>query len=80
MGRPADDRDGPDGVALPTVTAVGYLLPVVSIALGALLLDEPPTPRTNGGMAIVLAAVALTRRKAQTSSSTTAPGALAVPK
>ncbi|WP_442875479.1 hypothetical protein [Amycolatopsis sp. NBC_00348] len=70
-------------VALPVATAaatVGYLLPAVSIALGALFLDEPLTPRTIGGMAIVPAAVALTRWKAQTSSSTTAPGALAVPK
>jgi len=65
----------------PTAAAtVGYLLPVVSVALGAIFLNEPLTPRIIGGMAIVLAAVALTRRKAQASSSTTAPAVTAVPK
>ncbi|MBD0695482.1 DMT family transporter [Streptomyces sp. CBMA123] len=44
---------------------VGYLLPVVSILLGALVLGEPVGPRTLAGMAVVLAGVALTRlRKA----------------
>ena len=65
----------------PTAAAtVGYLLPVVSVALGAIFLNEPLTPRIIGGMAIVLAAVALTRRKAQASSSTTAPAVTAAPK
>lgn len=46
----------------PTAAAtVGYLLPVVSVALGAVVLGEPLNPRIIGGMAIVLAAVALTR-------------------
>lgn len=46
----------------PTSAAtVGYLLPVVSVALGALVLDEPLTPRIVAGMAVVLAGVALTR-------------------
>ncbi len=46
----------------PTSAAtVGYLLPVVSVALGALVLDEPLTPRVAAGMAVVLAGVALTR-------------------
>ncbi|MBW4718261.1 DMT family transporter [Saccharothrix obliqua] len=46
----------------PTSAAtVGYLLPVVSVALGALVLDEPLTLRTLAGMAVVLAGVALTR-------------------
>ena len=46
----------------PTSAAtVGYLLPVVSVALGALVLDEPLTPRVVAGMAVVLAGVALTR-------------------
>ncbi|MFE2407587.1 DMT family transporter [Kitasatospora sp. NPDC059408] len=40
---------------------VGYLLPVVSILLGALVLDEPVSPRTLTGMAVVLAGVAMTR-------------------
>jgi drug/metabolite transporter (DMT)-like permease len=46
----------------PTSAAtVGYLLPVVSVALGAIVLDEPLTPRIVAGMAVVLAGVALTR-------------------
>lgn len=50
----------------PTAAAtVGYLLPVVSVALGALFLGEPLTPRVVGGMVIVLAAVGLTRWRAQ---------------
>ena len=44
-----------------TAATVGYLLPVVSVALGALFLGEPLTPRILAGMAIVLGAVALTR-------------------
>ncbi|WP_432116557.1 DMT family transporter [Streptomyces sp. S1] len=46
----------------PTSAAtVGYLLPVVSVALGALVLDEPLTVRTVTGMAVVLLGVGLTR-------------------
>ncbi|MFE2756820.1 DMT family transporter [Actinosynnema sp. NPDC059335] len=46
----------------PTSAAtVGYLLPVVSVALGALVLDEPLTVRVVAGMAVVLVGVALTR-------------------
>ncbi|SCL49007.1 Permease of the drug/metabolite transporter (DMT) superfamily [Micromonospora citrea] len=44
--------------------AVGYLLPVVSVALGAVFLGESLTPRTVAGMVVVLAGVALTRRGA----------------
>ncbi|SEF27555.1 Permease of the drug/metabolite transporter (DMT) superfamily [Amycolatopsis pretoriensis] len=63
----------------PTAAAtVGYLLPVVSIALGALFLGEPLSPRVLGGMVVVLIAVGLTRRPAQTKASS--PGALATPK
>lgn len=40
---------------------VGYLLPVVSLLLGALVLGEPLGPRTLAGMAVVLAGVAMTR-------------------
>jgi drug/metabolite transporter (DMT)-like permease len=67
----------------PTAAAtVGYLLPVVSVALGAIVLGEPLTPRIIGGMAIVLAAVALTRWKAQVPAncSTTALASPAAPK
>lgn len=41
---------------------VGYLLPVVSVALGALVLGEDIGPRVVLGMAVVLAGVAMTRR------------------
>ena len=40
---------------------VGYLLPVVSVLLGALVLDEVLNPRVIAGMVVVLAGVALTR-------------------
>jgi drug/metabolite transporter (DMT)-like permease len=46
----------------PTNAAtVGYLLPVVSVLLGALFLDETLTPHVIAGMVIVLGGVALTR-------------------
>ncbi|MGK5557914.1 DMT family transporter [Actinomadura kijaniata] len=41
---------------------VGYLLPVVSVALGALVLDEPFSLRVAAGMVVVLAGVGMTRR------------------
>jgi drug/metabolite transporter (DMT)-like permease len=44
-----------------TAATVGYLLPVVSVALGALLLGEQVGIRVLVGMAIVLTGVALTR-------------------
>jgi drug/metabolite transporter (DMT)-like permease len=44
-----------------SAATVGYLLPVVSVALGAIVLDEPLTVRIVVGMAVVLAGVALTR-------------------
>ena len=53
--------DGP--VLASTVT---YLLPVVAIILGALVLAEPITVQLAAGVAIVLAGVALTRRKRAT--------------
>ncbi len=40
---------------------VGYLLPVVSVLLGALVLDENLHPRVIAGMVVVLGGVALTR-------------------
>jgi drug/metabolite transporter (DMT)-like permease len=49
----------------PTSAAtVGYLLPVVSVTLGALFLDENLSLRVLAGMAVVLTGVALTRRAA----------------
>ncbi|GAA3854868.1 DMT family transporter [Streptomyces sedi] len=44
-----------------TAATVGYLLPVVSLGLGAWLLAEPLSPRVVLGMAVVLAGVGLTR-------------------
>lgn len=65
----------------PTAAAtVGYLLPVVSVALGAVVLGEPLTPRVVGGMVIVLAAVGLTRWPAQAKVPTSSPGGVATPK
>jgi drug/metabolite transporter (DMT)-like permease len=43
-------------------TTVGYLLPVVSVLLGAVFLGEGLTPRVVLGMLVVLVGVALTRR------------------
>ncbi|OLF12452.1 DMT family transporter [Actinophytocola xanthii] len=46
----------------PTNAAtVGYLLPVVSVLLGALALDEDLNPRVVAGMVVVLVGVAMTR-------------------
>ncbi|WP_405851407.1 DMT family transporter [Streptomyces sp. NBC_00090] len=42
---------------------VGYLLPVVSLVLGFVVLDEPFSPRGFVGMVIVLVGVGMTRRK-----------------
>ncbi|MDD9377634.1 DMT family transporter [Streptomyces sp. ZAF1911] len=47
---------------------VGYLLPVVSVALGALVLGEDLGPRVIAGMAVVLLGVALTRHRATVST------------
>ncbi|MFI6338154.1 DMT family transporter [Streptomyces sp. NPDC050535] len=60
----------------PTSAAtVGYLLPVVSVALGALVLDEQIGLRVVAGMAVVLTGVALSRKKpkAQPQDATTDP-------
>ncbi|MFI6461801.1 DMT family transporter [Streptomyces sp. NPDC050528] len=46
-----------------SAATVGYLLPVVSVTLGAVLLDERVGPRVVTGMAVVLVSVALTRRR-----------------
>ncbi|MFD9331172.1 DMT family transporter [Streptomyces sp. NPDC060065] len=64
----------------PTSAAtVGYLLPVVSIALGALILDEQIGLRVLAGMAVVLTGVALSRKtphpKPQEQAADKAPAA-----
>ncbi|MEU9169222.1 DMT family transporter [Streptomyces sp. NPDC048420] len=48
-----------------TAATVGYLLPVVSVTLGAVLLDERVGLRVLMGMGIVLAGVALTQSGAR---------------
>lgn len=48
---------------------VGYLLPVVSIALGAIVLNEALTFRIVAGMVVVLAGVGLTRWQKRTNSA-----------
>ncbi|MFK4225925.1 EamA family transporter [Streptomyces sp. NPDC019890] len=48
---------------------VGHLLPVVSVALGALLLGEALTFRIVAGMVVVLAGVGLTRWQKRTNSA-----------
>ncbi|HJP75282.1 MAG TPA: DMT family transporter [Pseudonocardiaceae bacterium] len=47
-----------------TASSVGYLLPVVSVGLGALALHEPLSVRVLIGMIVVLVGIALSRRKA----------------
>lgn len=42
---------------------VGYLLPVVSVGLGAILLDEPFSIRVAVGMVVVLLGVGMTRQR-----------------
>ncbi|MEU9556498.1 DMT family transporter [Streptomyces fumanus] len=53
--------------------AVGYLLPVVSVALGVILLHEDLGLRTVLGTAVVLAGVGLIRRPPRTAVTETAP-------
>ncbi|WP_367048771.1 DMT family transporter [Streptomyces sp. Je 1-332] len=48
---------------------VGYLLPVVSVALGAIVLDEAFSFRVAAGMAVVLIGVSMTRRQKRTSAA-----------
>jgi drug/metabolite transporter (DMT)-like permease len=48
-----------------TASTVTYLLPVVAIVLGVLVLSETITVATLAGIALVLAGVALTRRRAR---------------
>ncbi|QRK90885.1 DMT family transporter [Saccharopolyspora erythraea] len=66
------EDEGPTNAA-----TVGYLLPVVSVALGAVVLHEDLSARVLTGMAVVLLGVALTRWHKSTpqprSSRTTAP-------
>ncbi|KOU55063.1 multidrug transporter [Streptomyces sp. MMG1533] len=62
-----------------TAATVGYLLPVVSVSLGALILGENVGTRVLAGMAVVLVGVALTRgrRSPRTAATVPAPKAYA---
>jgi drug/metabolite transporter (DMT)-like permease len=53
--------------------AVGYLLPVVSVLLGALALGEELSVLTIAGMAVVLVGVAMTRRRRPPAASQVEP-------
>ncbi|MET8832876.1 DMT family transporter [Micromonospora sp. NPDC004540] len=62
---------------------VGYLLPVVSVALGAIVLDEGFSLRIAAGMVVVLVGVGLTRRHERPPSapaSAETPAALSAPR
>ncbi|WP_184574056.1 DMT family transporter [Streptomyces zagrosensis] len=55
---------------------VGYLLPVVSVGLGAVVLDEPLSVRVIAGMAVVLVGVGMTRRGKATTAAAPQPSIL----
>ncbi|MFP8959601.1 EamA family transporter [Streptomyces nanhaiensis] len=57
---------------------VGYLLPVVSVLLGAVVLDERLSLRVVLGMAVVLVGVGTTRRNGAVSASAAPAGEGAV--
>ena len=46
-----------------TAATVGYLLPVVSVVLGAVVLGEEIGPRVVAGMVVVLMGVAVSRQQ-----------------
>ncbi|CAM5385022.1 DMT family transporter [Streptomyces aurantiogriseus] len=57
-----------------TAATVGYLLPVVSVTLGALLLDEKVDARTLTGMAVILVGVGMTRGRTVRARGTAGAG------
>lgn len=54
-----------------SAATVGYLLPVVSVALGAIVLDEALSLRVLTGMVVVLVGVGMTRHATRTPAPTT---------
>ncbi|WP_253771178.1 DMT family transporter [Goodfellowiella coeruleoviolacea] len=60
-------------------TTVGYLLPVVSVLLGAVALDEQLNLRVVAGMLVVLVGVALTRRQPRRPAADVPASAAPVP-
>ena len=55
-------------------STVTYLLPVVAIVLGVLVLDETVTATMIAGIALVLAGIALTRRRRKPAEPARVPG------
>jgi drug/metabolite transporter (DMT)-like permease len=55
---------------------VGYLLPVVSVALGVIVLNEELNPRTIAGMVVVLTGVGMTRARKRLPVVTAKPVAI----
>lgn len=54
-----------------SAATVGYLLPIVSVALGAIVLGEAPGAHVLAGMVVVLIGVGMTRRATRTPAPTT---------
>jgi drug/metabolite transporter (DMT)-like permease len=50
-------------VGATRVALVSYLIPIVAVAVGAVLFDEPLRVRLLGGSALVLAGVVLVGRR-----------------
>ncbi len=50
-------------VAATRVALVSYLIPIVAVAVGAVLFDEPLRPRLLAGSALILAGVAIVSRR-----------------
>jgi drug/metabolite transporter (DMT)-like permease len=64
-----------------SAATVGYLLPIVSVALGAIVLGEELGLRVIAGMVVVLVGVGMTRRKRPPSPAATEdPATLAAPR
>jgi drug/metabolite transporter (DMT)-like permease len=61
------------------VSLIAYTTPVVAVAVGALLLDEPMTVRTLAGSALVVAGVALAVHRAGPAAAVGPPLSVATP-
>ncbi|SHE40510.1 Threonine/homoserine efflux transporter RhtA [Streptoalloteichus hindustanus] len=70
-----------EGPTIASTTA--YLMPIVSVLLGAVVLDESLHPRVLAGMAVILVGVALTRlsvrRRARVEPTTPSPPSTVTP-
>ncbi|MEV6862120.1 DMT family transporter [Streptosporangium subroseum] len=63
-----------------SAATVGYLLPIVSVALGAIVLGEELGLRVIAGMVVVLVGVGMTRQKRPSPAATEDPTTLAAPR